>query len=95
MAASQQAASAQTSFTLDRGEAVPAVVGDPGYFLIIAGLSWSAKDVGKLTGESRDDQKVTGVTDHCRYSLAPVQGETGLCACCLLGCCHGLCESLG
>ena len=51
MAASQQAASAQTSFTLDRGEAVPAVVGDPSYFLIIAGLSWSAKDVGKLTGE--------------------------------------------
>ncbi|MEE2611958.1 MAG: hypothetical protein VYB24_07260, partial [Pseudomonadota bacterium] len=52
MAASQQAASAQTSFTLDRGEAVPAVVGDPSYFLIIAGLSWSAKDVGKLTGEA-------------------------------------------
>ena len=52
MAASQPAANAQTSFTLDRGEAVPAVVGDPDHFLIIAGLSWSAKDVGKLTGEA-------------------------------------------
>ena len=52
MAASQPAANAQTSFTLDRGEAVPAVVGDPAHFLIIAGLSWSAKDVGKLTGEA-------------------------------------------
>ena len=52
MAASQPAANAQTSFTLDRGEAVPAVVGDPDHFLIIAGLSWSAKDVGKLTDEA-------------------------------------------
>lgn len=52
MAASQPAANAQTSFTLDRGEAVPTVVGDPDHFLIIAGLSWSAKDVGKLTGEA-------------------------------------------
>ena len=52
MAASQPAANAQTSFTLDRGEAVPAVVGAPAHFLIIAGLSWSAKDVGKLTGEA-------------------------------------------
>ena len=28
------------------------MVGDPDHFLIIAGLSWSAKDVGKLTGEA-------------------------------------------
>jgi len=39
-------------FSLDRRFAVPAVIGNPADFLIIGGLSGSAKDVGALTNES-------------------------------------------
>ena len=34
---------------LDRAEAVPALVGNPGDFLIVAGLAGPAKDIGALT----------------------------------------------
>ncbi len=39
-------------FKLDRRIAVPEVIGNPADFLIIAGLSGSAKDIGALTNES-------------------------------------------
>ena len=39
-------------FVLDRCSAVPAVIGDPSDFLIVGGLSGSAKDVGHLTQET-------------------------------------------
>ena len=39
-------------FSLDRRVAVPAVIGDPSDFLIVAGLAGTAQDVGDLTGES-------------------------------------------
>ena len=41
-----------SDFLLDRRSAVPAVIGNPADFLIIGGLSGSAKDIGSLTGES-------------------------------------------
>ncbi len=37
---------------LDRNKAVPALIGDPSDFLIIAGLAGPAKDVGNLAGEA-------------------------------------------
>ena len=39
-------------FTLDRCTAVPSIIGDSSEFLIIAGLSGTAKDIGQLTDES-------------------------------------------
>ena len=39
-------------FTLDRCTAVPSIIGDSSEFLIIAGLSGTAKDIGHLTNES-------------------------------------------
>ena len=39
-------------FTLDRCTAVPSIIGDSSEFLIIAGLSGTAKDIGHLTEES-------------------------------------------
>ena len=38
--------------TLDRKQAVPAVIGDPSDLLIVAGLAGTAKDIGALTQES-------------------------------------------
>ena len=38
--------------TLDRKEAVPALVGDPSDVLIVAGLAGTAKDIAALSGES-------------------------------------------
>lgn len=37
--------------TLDRREAVPAVIGDPGDFLFVSGLAGAARDVAQLTGD--------------------------------------------
>ncbi len=39
-------------YTLDRKDAVPALIGDPAEFLIVAGLAGTAKDIAALTGES-------------------------------------------
>ncbi len=38
--------------SLDRRQAVPALVGDPSDFLIVSGLAGTAKDIGDLTRES-------------------------------------------
>lgn len=44
--------SQQSGSRLDRRTAIPALIGDHGDFLIIAGLGGSAKDVGALTRET-------------------------------------------
>lgn len=41
-----------TDYTLDRKEAVPALIGDPSDLLIVAGLAGTAKDIAALTNES-------------------------------------------
>ncbi len=38
--------------TLDRKQAVPALIGDPSDLLIVAGLAGTAKDIGALSNES-------------------------------------------
>lgn len=40
-----------TDYTLDRKEAVPALIGDPSDLLIVAGLAGTAKDIAALTEE--------------------------------------------
>ena len=45
-------ATAAASFTLERGEAVPALIGTHEDFLIIAGLGGTACDVGAVTGDA-------------------------------------------
>src|SRR6266513_1064091 len=44
-------ATAAASFTLERGEAVPALIGTHEDFLFIAGLGGTACDVGAVTGD--------------------------------------------
>lgn len=41
-----------TDYTLDRKQAVPALIGDPSDLLIVAGLAGTAKDIAALTNES-------------------------------------------
>ena len=52
MAIAQIKTKQSNMFTLDRCTAVPSIIRDPTEFLIIAGLSGTAKDIGQLTGES-------------------------------------------
>lgn len=40
------------SFNLDRREAVPQLIGDPGEFLIVSGLAGTSKDMAALTGDA-------------------------------------------
>src|SRR5436190_7156397 len=53
-------ATAAASFTLERGEAVPALIGTHEDFLIIAGLGGTACDVGAVTGDSAHVYSLAG-----------------------------------
>jgi len=48
-------------YTLDRQQAVPALIGNPDDFLIVAGLAGTAKDIGNLTKDGANAYCLAGV----------------------------------
>jgi thiamine pyrophosphate-dependent acetolactate synthase large subunit-like protein len=48
-------------YILDRREAVPALIGNPNDFLIVAGLAGTAKDIGSLTKDGTNAYCLAGV----------------------------------
>ena len=48
-------------YTLDRQHAVPALIGNPDDFLIVAGLAGTAKDIGNLTKDGANAYCLAGV----------------------------------
>lgn len=48
-------------YTLDRQHAVPALIGNPEDFLIVAGLAGTAKDIGNLTKDGANAYCLAGV----------------------------------